>query len=421
MEVKSADDCKHIENRRPRTPSPALPSTLTGRGTQQEPASRASSNPLSDLSTSRPRLPSSAPPSAPLGFGAPRGEPQELRPAPCWDRAPGALRPGLAPHPAPTARWIPRVPQAPWTGFCGRHDRGSVLRLRLHRLRARARSLHFHHRHRSFARHLPHRRVKLPQVLDTAGLLPRRGSHDLGDHHPQYLQPVGQRGLKGGEEPAPLRGSEEKGRLSRRPCGSRLLWAKCGNTEIHSCVEPSSSRRRPHLPSAFFWLVSLLLSSVFWYLVRVITDNRDGPIQKYLLIFGVLLSVCIQELFRLAYYRLLKRDSEGLKSINPEETAPSMRLLAYVSGLGFGIMSGVFSFVNTLSDSLGPGTVGIHGDSPQFFLNSGRLFKLALLGSFPIASDPSVDLPKSLLWSKSGISIYNHGVHGHLGIFCCWR
>ncbi|XP_063122264.1 similar to anterior pharynx defective 1b homolog isoform X2 [Rattus norvegicus] len=80
---------------------------------------------------------------------------------------------------------------------------------------------------------------------------------------------------------------------------------------------------------AFFWLVSLLLSSVFWFLVRVITDNRDGPVQNYLLIFGVLLSVCIQELFRLAYYRLLKKANEGLKSINPEETAPSMRLLAY--------------------------------------------------------------------------------------------
>ncbi|XP_032767436.1 gamma-secretase subunit APH-1B-like [Rattus rattus] len=124
------------------------------------------------------------------------------------------------------------------------------------------------------------------------------------------------------------------------------------------------------IAGAFFWLVSLLLSSVFWFLVRVITDNRDGPVQNYLLIFGVLLSVCIQELFRLAYYRLLKKASEGLKSINPEETAPSMRLLAYVSGLGFGIMSGVFSFVNTLSNALGPGTVGIHGDSPQFFLNS---------------------------------------------------
>ena len=60
----------------------------------------------------------------------------------------------------------------------------------------------------------------------------------------------------------------------------------------------------------------------------------------------------------------------GLRSINPGETAPSMRLMAYVSGLGFGIMSGVFSFVNTLSDSLGPGMVGIHGDPPQCFLNA---------------------------------------------------
>ncbi|XP_029399446.1 putative gamma-secretase subunit APH-1C [Mus pahari] len=125
------------------------------------------------------------------------------------------------------------------------------------------------------------------------------------------------------------------------------------------------------IAGAFFWLVSLLLSSMFWFLGRVITDNRDESVQNYLLILGALLSVCVQELFRLAYYKLLKKASEGLKSINPEEDiAPSMRLLAYVSGLGFGIMSGVFSFVNTLSNSLGPGTVGIHGDSPQFFLNS---------------------------------------------------
>lgn len=31
------------------------------------------------------------------------------------------------------------------------------------------------------------------------------------------------------------------------------------------------------------------------------------------------------------------------------------------------------------------------------------------------------DLPESSLWNKSGVSIYNHGVDGHLGIFCCWR
>ncbi|KAM8907102.1 gamma-secretase subunit APH-1B isoform 2-T2 [Lycaon pictus] len=152
---------------------------------------------------------------------------------------------------------------------------------------------------------------------------------------------------------------------------------------------------------AFFWLVSLLFSSLFWFVARTITANKDGPIQKYLLILGVLVSVFIQELFRFVYYKLLKKASEGLKSINPDETTPSMRLLAYVSGLGFGIMSGVFAFVNTLSDSLGPGTVGIHGDSPQFFLNS--------------------DLHKSSLWNKSGVNIYDHATHGHLGVLCCWR
>ncbi|XP_053450391.1 gamma-secretase subunit APH-1B isoform X2 [Nycticebus coucang] len=155
------------------------------------------------------------------------------------------------------------------------------------------------------------------------------------------------------------------------------------------------------IAGAFFWLVSLLFSSLVWFVARAITESREEPIQKYLLIFGVLVSVFIQELFRFAYYRLLKKANEGLKTINPGETVPSMQLLAYVSGLGFGIMSGVFSFVNTLSDSLGPGTVGIHGDSPQFFLNS--------------------DIHKSLLWDKSGVGIYNHGAHGHLGVLCCWR
>ncbi|XP_044781022.2 gamma-secretase subunit APH-1B isoform X6 [Bubalus bubalis] len=133
---------------------------------------------------------------------------------------------------------------------------------------------------------------------------------------------------------------------------------------------------------AFFWLVSLLFSSFIWFTTATLIGNKDEPREKYLLIFGVLISVLIQEMFRFAYYKLLKKASEGLKTINPYEKAPSMRLLAYVSGLGFGIMSGVFSFVNTLSDSLGPGTVGIHGDPPQFFLYSGDWIRQHLRG-FP--------------------------------------
>lgn len=43
-----------------------------------------------------------------------------------------------------------------------------------------------------------------------------------------------------------------------------------------------------------------------------------------------------------------------------------------VSGLSFGIISGIFSIVNILADSAGPGTVGIHGDSPYYFITSGE-------------------------------------------------
>ncbi|XP_065276244.1 gamma-secretase subunit APH-1A isoform X2 [Emys orbicularis] len=44
-----------------------------------------------------------------------------------------------------------------------------------------------------------------------------------------------------------------------------------------------------------------------------------------------------------------------------------------ISGLSFGIISGVFSVINILADSIGPGIVGIHGDSPYYFITSAFL------------------------------------------------
>jgi anterior pharynx defective protein 1 len=39
-------------------------------------------------------------------------------------------------------------------------------------------------------------------------------------------------------------------------------------------------------------------------------------------------------------------------------------ILSYVVGLGFGMMSGIFSMVNVLADSVGPGTVGLFDETP---------------------------------------------------------
>ena len=49
--------------------------------------------------------------------------------------------------------------------------------------------------------------------------------------------------------------------------------------------------------------------------------------------------------------------------------------MAYVSGLSIVIISGVFS----VADALGPGVVGIHGDSAYYFLTSAFLAAIMIL------------------------------------------
>ncbi|XP_059845536.1 gamma-secretase subunit Aph-1b-like isoform X3 [Hypanus sabinus] len=63
--------------------------------------------------------------------------------------------------------------------------------------------------------------------------------------------------------------------------------------------------------------------------------------------------------------------NEGLAALSEDGKSPlSVQQMAYVAGLGFGIMSGAFSVVNILAGSVGPGTVGIFHDSQYYFLTS---------------------------------------------------
>lgn len=68
----------------------------------------------------------------------------------------------------------------------------------------------------------------------------------------------------------------------------------------------SSAAAVSHLPRAFFWLVSLLLSSLIWFIAVKASDPHNEPLQKGLLIFGVMFSVLLQEAFRFLYYKLLR-------------------------------------------------------------------------------------------------------------------
>lgn len=118
--------------------------------------------------------------------------------------------------------------------------------------------------------------------------------------------------------------------------------------------------------AAFFWLVSLLLSSIVWISLF--------PIKTYLQ-FAIFYTVLFQEGFRFAIYKILRKAENGLKKITDNSTTliENKHILAYVSGLGFGIMSGAFSLVNVLADAVGPGTMGLKAGKETFFVTSSAI------------------------------------------------
>lgn len=123
---------------------------------------------------------------------------------------------------------------------------------------------------------------------------------------------------------------------------------------------------------AFFWLVALLLSSLVWIAVVPLREQ---------LVFSLVFSVIFQELLRFALFKLLDKAKSGLdEALTPSEKASIAGYrLPFVSGFGFGLVAGTFSIVNVLSNSLGPGNVGIEGGSSLFFLVSSFLSNAVIL------------------------------------------
>ncbi|XP_014217961.2 gamma-secretase subunit Aph-1 [Copidosoma floridanum] len=115
------------------------------------------------------------------------------------------------------------------------------------------------------------------------------------------------------------------------------------------------------IASTFFWLISLLLSSMLWYMIT--------PLQKYLWT-GILYSVTLQEIFRYLLYTVMRKAEKGLEKVTTAHVSESRDVFAYVCGLGFGVMSGAFALVNVLADAIGPGTMGLYQGNEYFFLIS---------------------------------------------------
>jgi len=125
--------------------------------------------------------------------------------------------------------------------------------------------------------------------------------------------------------------------------------------------------------SAFFWLLSLLLSSLLWFAVVPLKET---------LAFGLVFSVLFQETFRVLIYILLRKADAFMKKLTENEETKifaNRHILSYVVGLGFGMMSGIFSLINVLADSVGPGTVGLMNSTPKDFFMVSAVLCLCLI------------------------------------------
>lgn len=116
------------------------------------------------------------------------------------------------------------------------------------------------------------------------------------------------------------------------------------------------------LISAFLWLISLLLSSLVW---KIVVPLQQVPE------FSLPFAVIFQELFRIICYFMVVK----LEAKFPNPDLRYAHKLAYASGLGYGLASGLFLFLNVLKTSLGPGVVGFVNQShfPDFVLTSALL------------------------------------------------
>ncbi|XP_055917755.1 gamma-secretase subunit Aph-1 [Eupeodes corollae] len=129
------------------------------------------------------------------------------------------------------------------------------------------------------------------------------------------------------------------------------------------------------IAAAFFWLLSLLISSLLWFSVV--------PLREHLA-FGVTFSILFQECFRYFIYKILRSTENGLREVaDDSRVTDNKHILAYVSGLGFGIISAAFALVNVLADMTGPATMGLKGGTQVFFVvSAAQALSVILLHTF---------------------------------------
>ncbi|KAJ3119428.1 anterior pharynx defective 1 [Nowakowskiella sp. JEL0407] len=99
------------------------------------------------------------------------------------------------------------------------------------------------------------------------------------------------------------------------------------------------------LTSAFFWLISILLSSLVWFAWKSVYST-------------ILVSVFFQELFRYLFYLLTLKAEKTLNDVSEKPDSVYNRPhRSFVVGFGFGLISALVMYVAELAETLGSAVI----------------------------------------------------------------
>jgi anterior pharynx defective protein 1 len=109
--------------------------------------------------------------------------------------------------------------------------------------------------------------------------------------------------------------------------------------------------------SSFFWLISILLAGIWWYIIP--------PLREFFF-WTILWSVSFQELFRFLFFKIYTKAEKGFfsqfsnnqltKQTIHLTTHPDHLLVSLALGLGSGMIYCLVMYVSILWESTGPGT-----------------------------------------------------------------
>eukprot|EP01114_Cavostelium_apophysatum_P019378 TRINITY_DN6230_c0_g1_i1.p1 TRINITY_DN6230_c0_g1~~TRINITY_DN6230_c0_g1_i1.p1 ORF type:complete len:240 (-),score=25.49 TRINITY_DN6230_c0_g1_i1:50-769(-) len=170
--------------------------------------------------------------------------------------------------------------------------------------------------------------------------------------------------------------------------------------------------------SSFFWLLAILLASIWWTVI---------PPLRHIYFWTIIWTILFQELMRFVFFKLYSKAERGFVQSSKTQTRkltthPDNFKAALAFGLGSGVTHSLVTYVSVLWEALGPGTyyTAACPSVSLFLLNA--IFSFCFITFHMLWSVVAYDGYRVRDWKKMGAVVLCHVAASYLtllnGVSC---